>query len=216
MRHRDLIAFLKPVMSQFHDAGRMELMDFTGQVTDIEANSYRLCLRMELAAGTYRGRIQMKPRSFDMETACMKMIRVPDGKRVSIGPWDLDHVHNVMAMPMVRTYVNGSLKGGLWFAMPGPEQIANGQLFAEFGFDAKDGGNELVLELIERDRERLNWRDLDHLELLKDDRRRVPLTPISQQTPRIFLTKQEAEQIGKRWQRNGEFEELREQLRSED
>jgi hypothetical protein len=216
MRHRDLIAFLKPVMSQFHDAGRMELMDFTGQVTDIEANSYRLCLRMGLAAGTYRGRIQMKPRSFDMETASMKMIRVPDGERLAIGPWDLDHVHNVMAIPMVSTYVNGSLKGGLWFAMPGPEQIANGQLFAEFGFDAKRGSNELVLELIARDRERMNWRDLDFLELGKDDRRRVPLTPLSQQTPRIFLTRQEAEQAGKRWQGTGEFEALCEQLRGED
>ena len=50
------------------------------------------------------------------------MVRVPDGKRVPIGPWDLDHLRNVMAMPMARTYVNGNLKGGLWCAMPGPEQ----------------------------------------------------------------------------------------------
>ena len=67
------------------------------------------------------------------------MVRVPDGRRVPIGPWDLDHIRNVMAMPMVRTYVNGELKGGLWFAMPGPVQIAQGRLAAEFGFEAREG-----------------------------------------------------------------------------
>ena len=122
-----------------------------------------------------------------MSTAMIEMVRVPDGKRVPVGPWDLDHIRNVMAVPMIRTYVNGKLKGGLWFDLPGPEQIAEGRLSAEFGFEAQDGENELTLELIERDRDRMDWGRLAYFELRKDDRRTVPLEPAAVGHPRIFL-----------------------------
>ena len=116
----------------------------------------------------------------------IEMVRVPDGKRVPVGPWDLDHIRNVMAVPMVRTYVNGKLKGGLWFDLPGPEQIAEGRLAAEFGFEAQEGENELILELIERDRERMNWGRLAYFELRKDDRRTVPLEAGFSPAPAYF------------------------------
>ena len=122
-----------------------------------------------------------------MSTAMIDMVQVPDGKRVPVGPWDLDHLHNVMAMPMVRTCVNGSLKGGLWFSMPGPQEIAEGRLTAEFGFEAQEGENELVLELIERDRARMGWDRLSFFELREDDRRPVPLEPSGIGHPRLFL-----------------------------
>jgi hypothetical protein len=170
MRNRDLIAFLKPILNQFSGNDSVEFIDVTGQVTDIRAKPHRLAVRVNVPAGLYSGRFETTPNAFDMSTAMIKMVRVPDGKRVPVGPWDLDHIRNVMAVPMVRTYVNGKLKGGLWFDLPGPEQIAEGRLAAEFGFEAQEGENELILELIERDRERMNWGKLAYLELRKDDR----------------------------------------------
>ena len=146
----------------------------------------------------------------------IEMVRVPDGKRVPVGPWDLDHIRNVMAVPMARTYVNGKLKGGLWFDLPGPEQIAEGRLAAEFGFEAQEGENELILELIERDRERMNWGRLAYAELRKDDRRTVPLEPASARHPRVFLSSDDVKRVRERWNGNAEFEKLRQRLRTED
>ena len=147
MRNSDLVAFLKPILHQFSQAGSVEFIDITGQATDIEASPYRLSVRLNLSAGLYSGRLETVARSFDMSTAMIEMVRVPDGKRVPVGPWDLDHIQNVMAVPMARTFVNGRLKGGLWFDLPGPEQIAEGRLSAEFGFEAQAGENELTLEI---------------------------------------------------------------------
>ncbi len=216
MQNRDLIAFLKPVANQFSRADRVELLDFTGQVTDVEANLYRVCVRLNLRAGLYRGRLQTKAQAFDMSTAAIDMVRVPDGKRVPVGPWDLDHLHNVMAIPMARTYVNGAFKGGLWFAMPGPEEIAQGRLFAEFGFEAIEGSNELVLELVERDRDRLDWGRLEFLELRTDDRCTVALTPASTERPRLFMPRADAKQVAARWCGTAEFQALIEQLRQDE
>lgn len=215
MRNRDLVAFLKPIPNQFSEREAVELIDVTGQVTDIQANPYRLRIRLNLSAGLYSGRFETKPQSFDMSTAMINMVRVPDGKRVPVGPWDLDHIHNVMAVPMIRTYVNGKLKGGLWFAMPGPEQIAEGRLAAEFGFEAQEGENELVLELIERDRERMDWARLAYFELRQDDRRTLSLEPAVHGHPRIFLP-EEAERVRERWKGSAEFGALQNQLRTED
>ena len=216
MRNSDLIAFLKPILNQFSGASSVELIDVTGQVTDIQATPSRLTIRLDVPAGLYSGRFETVPHSFDMSTAMIEMVRVPDGKRVPVGPWDLDHIHNVMAVPMIRTYVNSKLKGGLWFAMPGPTQIAEERLAAEFGFEAEDGENELVLELIERDRERMSWGRLDYLELRRDDRRMVSIEPIETRHPRIFLSSEDAKRVRQRWQERPEFEELLRQLRTDD
>ena len=112
--------------------------------------------------------------------------------------------------------MNGKLKGGLWFDLPGPEQIAEGRLAAEFGFEAQEGENELILELIERDRERMNWGRLAYLELRKDDRRTVPLEPASARHPRVFLSSDDVKRVRERWNGNAEFEELQQRLRTED
>lgn len=216
MKNRDLIAFLKPIASQFNRAQSVELIDVSGRVHDIQANPHRLILRLHLPAGLYLGRFATVPGSFDMSSAMIDMVRVPDGKRVPVGPWDLDHIHNVMAVPMVRTYVNGRLKGGLWFSMPGPQEIAEGRLTAEFGFEAQEGDNELLLEIIERDRKRLDWGRLEYFELRQDDRHTLPLSPLGNSHPRIFLNPQEAVQVRDRWQAKPEFEALRQQLATEE
>jgi hypothetical protein len=216
MQNRDLIAFLKPTPNQFSGVDSVELIDVLGQVTDIEANPHRLTIRLDLPAGIYRGRFETIPHAFDMATAMIEMVRVPDGKRVPVGPWDLDHIHNVMAMPMIRTFVNGKLKGGLWFDMPGREQIAAGKLAADFGFEAQEGRNELILELIERDRDRMSWRKLAYLELRTDDRRTLPLQPATERRPRLFFFSDELPQLRERWQGSAEFRLLQERLRTED
>jgi len=216
MKNSDLIAFLKPIRNQFSRADSVEFVDVTGQVTDIQANCHRLAIRLNLAAGLYSGRFETTPSAFDMSTAMIEMVRVPDGQRVPVGPWDLDHIRNVMAVPMIRTYVNGKLKGGLWFDLPGPEQIAAGRLAAEFGFEAQEGENELILELIERDRERMDWGRLAHFELRKDDRRTVPLEPAVKGHPRLFLTAETAHDIRDRWTGQAEFRALQAQLRTDD
>ena len=151
-----------------------------------------------------------------MSTAMIEMVRVPDGKRVLVGPWDLDHIRNVMAVPMIRTYVNGKLKGGLWFDLPGPEQIAERHLVADFGFEAQEGENEIVLEIIERDRERISWERLAYFELRNDDRKTVPLRPANAERPRIFIDSKGAEQVRARWTGRPEFDALVHQLRSAD
>lgn len=216
MKNSALIAYLKPIVSQFSRADEVELIDITGRVTDIQANKHRLVIRLSLSAGLYRGQFQTIPGSFDMASAMIYMVQVPDGKRVPVGPWDLDHIHNVMAMPTVRTYVNGKLKGGLWFSMPGPDEIAEGRLTGEFGIEAQQGDNELVLELIERDRQRMDWGRLAYLELRKDDRHPVPLEPAVTSHPRIFLHPEEVAQVRERWQGTAEFEQLRKQLSTDD
>jgi len=216
MRNNDLIAFLKPILNQFSGVGSIEFADFTGQVGDIQANAYRMTIRLDLAAGIYSGRLQTKANAFDMSTAMIEMVRAPDGKRVPVGPWDLDHLHNVMAVPMIRTYVNGKLKGGLWFAMPGPEQIAEGRLLAEFGFEAQRGRNELVLELIERDRRRMDWGRLEFLEIREDDRRSIPLLPAATERPRLFLSAGQKDAVLARWSGTVEFELLQNQLRTDE
>jgi hypothetical protein len=216
MKNSDLIVYLKPIATQFSQADAVELIDMTGRVTDIQANKYRLTMRLSLPAGLYRGRLATVPGSFEMATAMIEMLQVPDGKRVPVGPWDLDHIHNVMAIPMVRTYVNGRLKGGLWFSMPGPEEISEGRLTAELGFEAQDGENELVLELIERDRHRMDWGKLAYFELREDDRHPVSLEPTTAGHPRIFLHPQEVARVRERWLGTTEFEELRKQLSTED
>jgi hypothetical protein len=216
MRNSDLIAFLKPILNQFSGAGSVEFIDVTGHVTDIQASPHRLTINLNLRAGLYSGRFETIPKAFDMSTAMIEMVRVPDGKRVPVGPWDLDHIHNVMAMPMMRAYVNGKLKGGLWFAMPGPEQIAEGRLSAEFGFEAQEGENELVMELIERDRDRMDWGRLASIEIRQDDRRTLPLMPATGRHPFIFLSAEEVERVRRRWLGTAEFVALQERLRSED
>lgn len=216
MKNSDLIAFLKPIASQFSQANSLELIDITGRVHDIQASLHRLTVRLHLPAGLYRGRFATVPGSFDMSTAMIEMVRVPDGRRVPVGPWDLDHIHNVMAVPMLHTYVNRSLKGGLWFSMPGPQEIAERRLTAEFGFEAQEGDNELVLEFIERDRHRMDWGKLAYFEIRKDDRRPVLLEPATTTHPRIFLNQHEAAAARDRWQGSAEFETLRQQLAIEE
>ena len=216
MNNSDLIAYLKPIASQFSQPGAVELIDMTGRVTDIQADRYRLMIRLELSAGLYRGRFDTVAHAFDMASAMIEMVQVPDGKRVPVGPWDLDHIRNVMAMPMMRAYVNGKLKGGLWFSMPGPREIAEGRLFAEFGFAAVSGTNELVLEFLERDRARMDWGRLSHMELRKDDRTPLVLKPKDTGHPRIFLGPDDAARVRERWQATSEFEAIRKQLLTED
>jgi hypothetical protein len=216
MRNSDLIAFLKPISNQFSRADSVEFIDVTGQVSDVRTNSYRLSIRLNVPAGLYCGRFETTSGAFDMSTAMIPMVRVPDGQKVAVGPWDLDHIHNVMAVPMARTYLNGKLKGGLWFAMPGPEQIAEGRLAAEFGFEAQEDENELTLELIERDRERMSWGRLAYFEIRADDRRAVSLKPTGAGRPRIFLSADEVERVRERWCGPPEFEALQAQLRTEE
>ncbi len=216
MKNSDLIAYLKPISSQLSPAEFVELVDVIGCVTDIQASPARLVLRLELRAGLYRGSFATVPCSFDFSTAMIEMVQVPDGKRVPVGPWDLDHIHNVMAIPMMRAYVNGRLKGGLWFSMPGPLEIAEGRLRADFGFEAMEGANQVVLEFIERDRQRVNFGSLEYLDLRLDDRHLVPLEPARNSHPRLFVNRDEVAQVRDRWQGRPEFDTLRQQLRDED
>jgi hypothetical protein len=216
MRNTDLIAFLKPIPNQFSTADSVEFIDVTGRVTDIQATQSRLEIRLEVPAGIYTGRFETVPNSFDMSTAMIEMLRVPDGERVPVGPWDLNHIRNVMAVPMARVYANDKLKGGLWFAMPGPSQIAEGKLSAEFGFEAQEGENELILDLIECDRERINWGRLAHFEIRKDDRNFLPIHPASNRHRYLFVAAGELDRVAERWKSTTALEALQKQLRIED
>lgn len=216
MRNQDLISFLIPLSSRFSAPASAEFVDITGRLTDIQATGDCLTLRLSLPAGLYRSRFETKTNRFDMSTMMIEMVRVPDGKRVKVGPWDLDHIGNVMAVPMARVFVNGKLKGGLWFDLPGPEQIAAGRLAADFGFEAREGDNELILQLSERDRDRIHWGDLDFLEIRCDDRRMVAIEPVSTRRPRIFVTPEDLLSTASRWRGDSAFEALQARLRTEE
>jgi hypothetical protein len=184
MLNSDLIAFLQPVPNRFNTN---EWRDACGRVQDISVNAGRLTIRLRVAPGIYKGRIETRAGAFDMNTAMVEMTRVPDFTRHLTGPWDLDGFHYVMAMPMARVRVNGHSKGGLWFSMPGPEQIAEGRLAADFGFETEQEETELVLEFIERDQARLAWSAMQSLELRCDERRLAPLIPLENRRAPLYL-----------------------------
>ncbi|MDE3104096.1 MAG: hypothetical protein KGK08_02880 [Acidobacteriota bacterium] len=208
MLNQDLVAYLKPIQSRLGTSDRVELVDLTGQVTDVEADRVRLKIRHNLPKGIYRVLLHTRPQAFDMTTASVEMVRVPDGKRVPVGPWDLDHIHNVMALPMARVFVNGRRTGGLWFAMPGPEQIAEGRLIADLGFEADADSTELLLELTEHDRERMGWDRIASIEIREDDRRRVALQPLHPAGPRLFATATQFAACEQRWRGMAEMDAL--------
>ncbi len=180
----DLIAFLEPAPSQFQAS---EWRDATGTLRDIQVTPDHIVIRAgHLAPGLYRGEILTREGAFDMRTAMVEMTRVPDGRRVLLGPWDLDHLHNVMAMPMALVTANGRFRGGLWFSMPGPEKIAKGILDADFGFEHEGGPLELEIALPERERKRLSWDALKSLILRRDNRRRLEWPPAGNRRPRFY------------------------------
>lgn len=177
MLNSDLIAFLQPVSTRFSES---EWQDAYGRVQDIFLEEGRLTVRLRLPAGIYKGRIETEKNAFDMNSAMVKLTRVPDFTLHSTGPWDLDHLHNVMAMPVAKLWINDRFKGGIWFSMPGPERIKEGRLAADFGFETEQENTKIVLEFIERDRKRLFWKDVKSIELRQDERRIQPLTPSSE------------------------------------
>ncbi|HWL54014.1 MAG TPA: hypothetical protein VNQ90_16350 [Chthoniobacteraceae bacterium] len=182
MLNEDLIAYLQPSPSR---GAPHEWHDACQHVRLVRATPHRLEIHLSLKPGLYKGRIETRPGAFEMESAMVEMTRVPDGKAVALGPWDLNHIDEVMALPMALVRVNGQLLGGLWFNVPSPEQIEQGMLTADFGFEALGQETELVFELTERDRARLSWNAMAFVDLRHDDRRRVPLQPQATARPRI-------------------------------
>ncbi|MBI4028237.1 MAG: hypothetical protein HY360_24845 [Verrucomicrobia bacterium] len=210
MYNDDLIAYLQPAPNQFNPH---EWRDVCGSISSIRAEGHRLALRARLPQGLYCGRIETAAGGFDMTTLMVPMVRAPDGQKVLVGPWDLNHIENVMAVPMARACVNGKLKGGLWFEVPGPDQIAEGRLTADFGFEAECEETELTLEFVERDRQRINWSKVRSMELRKDNRSICPLLPASKRRPRVYVTAQELPGLRKRLLSDPGFKALVERLK---
>ncbi|MBI4026319.1 MAG: hypothetical protein HY360_15145 [Verrucomicrobia bacterium] len=212
MLNDDLIAYLQPAPNRFNPC---EWRDVCGVISDIRVDDHRFTIRARLPAGLYRCKLETRVGRFDMKTAMMLMVRVPDGKKLLTGPWDLDHFQNVMAMPMAKTFVNGRLKGGLWFAMPGPEQIAENRLWADFGFEAEGEETELVLEFVEHDHGRIRWRDVRYIELRRDDRLLCELRPRSHQRPRVYIGASDLKRLRKHLPSQPMFRTTIEKLTSE-
>ncbi|WP_339279844.1 hypothetical protein NYE40_09845 [Paenibacillus sp. FSL W8-1187] len=211
MLNRDLIAYLQPSPNRFNGT---EWRDVTGRITDIEADADRLVLTVSLPRGLYRCRLQTLDGAFDMNTAMIPMVRVPDGALEPVGPWDFDHLSGVMAMPMARTYVNGRLLGGMWFDMPGPEDIEASRLNADFGFEADADETELRLEFVERDRSRIDWQRIKFIEIKTDDRKLHELAPIGKGHPRVYLNADEAEPLRRRLAGDPAFQAIVERIKS--
>lgn len=77
MLNSDLIAYCQPVGHRFN---AMEWQDVMGGITDIQVTPSRLTIRAALPPGIYSGTMETRVNAFDMQTANVKMIRVPDGK----------------------------------------------------------------------------------------------------------------------------------------
>ncbi|HEY3416903.1 MAG TPA: hypothetical protein VGM23_08475, partial [Armatimonadota bacterium] len=196
MFNDDLIAFLEPAPSRWEPQGWRDVCD---AITDIRVDGPRFTFCATLPRGRYRCRIETEAGAFDMDTARVPMVQVPDGQRVLVGPWDLNHLDNAMAMPMAKTYVNDRLLAGLWFAMPGPDKIAENRLGADFGFEVTDAGETTVtLEFVENARDRIKWMDMRSLELRTDNRTSIPLEPVVAGHPRIYLTPDELDGLRQR------------------
>ncbi|WNQ10672.1 hypothetical protein MJA45_24120 [Paenibacillus aurantius] len=212
MMNNDLVAYLQPAPNRYDP---MEWRDVTGYLSDIKVEPHRLVLRAALPPGLYHFRLETKDGAFDMNTAAVPMVQVPDGRLESVGPWDLDHLSNVMAMPMARTYVNGRLVGGLWFDMPGPEEVANSRLRAEFGIEATEGETEIKLEFVERDRDRIDWQRIRFLEIRKDDRSWRELLPAEQSRPRLYLNAEDADRLREQLIGRPEFDRICDRIRKD-
>jgi hypothetical protein len=211
MFNDDLIAFIEPAPSRWEPEGWRDVCDV---ITDIRVDGPRFSFRATLPRGRYRCRIETLPGAFDMDSARIPMVQVPDGKRVLVGPWDLNHLDNMMAMPMAKTYVNGHLLGGLWFAMPGPDKVVENRLGADFGFEvAEDGETAVTLEFVENARDRIKWMDMRSMEVRTDDRTSVPLAPAVQGHPRIYVTADELDGLRQRLPGTPLFERAVEKVR---
>lgn len=184
MFNDDLIAFFQPAPNRHNPD---EWRDACMTISDITADERRFSFRAEFPQGLYAGRIETRANAFDMSTAMLSMVQAPAGDRIMVGPFDLDHFNDVMALPMAKAYMNGRLTGALWFAMPGPSQISEGRLTAHFGFESSGGPTEFALEFIERDWSRISWRRMQSIELRKDHRRLLPLLPASEEKPRVYV-----------------------------
>jgi len=195
MKNDDLIAFLEPVSNRFRTA---EWRDATGTIEDVSGDAEKLMIRTGLPAGIYRGAIVTREGAFEMQSAMIGMTRAPDGACVPFGPWDLNHLENVMAVPMALVTVNRRFRGGLWFSMPGPEKIAAGVLTADFGFEHEGGELELTLELSPRDRNRFSWNAVKSLELRRDDRNALEWKPLASRRPRFFTAGLEREALAQK------------------
>ena len=203
MLNDDLIAYLQPSPTHMNP---QEWRDVCRRITDIRADDHCLVLRAMLPKGMYRARIETKPGAFDMQLAYVPMIQVPEGKQVMVGPMDLDHFNQVMALPMARTYVNGRLKGGLWFAPPGPEQIAENRLWADLGFEVdEDGETELRLEFVENHQESIRWADMRSIEVRTDDRLIYELKPASVQHPRVLVNVDDRDMLRQRLEKHPDY-----------
>ncbi len=196
MYNADLIAVLEPAPSRWEPQGWRDVCDV---ITDIRVDGPCFSFSAMLPPGRYRCRIETKPGAFDMDTARIPMVQVPDGQRVLVGPWDLNHIDGEMAMPMAKTRVNGHLLGGLWFAMPGPDKVAENRLGADFGFEVEgDGETTVALEFVENARDRIQWMDMRSMEIRQDDRQDVPLAPATASHPRIYVTADELDGLRQR------------------
>ena len=184
MINNDVISYLQPMPNNYN---KNEWRDVTGKIEYIDIHPHSFCIRGVFEPGLYHCYLETENGAFDMKTADVPMVRVPDGALIPVGPWDLNHIKLEMAMPMAKTYVNGRLIGGMWFDMPGPEEIAENRLTADFGFEAEAGETELKLELVEHDRARLDWRNVKFMTISHDSRLIRPIEPASDIRPRVYL-----------------------------
>ncbi|WP_214628037.1 hypothetical protein [Paenibacillus agaridevorans] len=209
MINNDFIAYLKPTPNQFN---HYEWRDVAGRITDIHAESHRIHIRASLSPGLYSCRLETIDGGFDMNSAKIPMVRVPDGELELVGPWDFDHITGVMAMPMARTYVNNRLVGGMWFDLPGPDGIEKNRLHAEFGFEAESEETELILEFVEKDRDRIDWQRIKYIEIRKDDRVMCELRPVEKGRPSIYLNADDVDRLREKYNGSPELDALKDRI----
>lgn len=209
MLEHDLIACLRPAPNRFTSD---EWWDACARISHTAATNERFTFRGSLEPGLYKGRMESSPEAFAMETAMVEMTRVPDGARVPIGPWDLNHMDNVMAVPMAIVRVNDIEKGGLWFNVPGPEQIREGRLSVDFGFESEGGETEVTFDLLPRDLDRFSWQSLASVDLRRDERVPRPLVPVLPVTPRIYFSAADQQALHQNPKARAHLEEARGQI----
>jgi hypothetical protein len=156
-------------------AGRA-FLDRMGRFAVELRGTHTLRLTGRLRPGLYQMRMLIRSGCFDVVTLMLPLIEWPGQRKVLAGPFDFDHTTYRMAVPTFRATVNGANQGLVWSEVPSPEDMAARRIRALWGIEIEtDGETVIELTITDEDRERLRWTDLAEMDLVADDRGRLPL-----------------------------------------
>jgi hypothetical protein len=168
---------------------------------------HELVLSFDSEPGYYSVRLATRPGRFDVSTLDVRMTEHPSGRRVVSRGWDLNHLRNVMAVPVLTAYQDGRELGDVWFDVPNHTMTRQRWIDTELGLRVDvPGRTELRLVVLPRDRRRFRFAMLQTPVVERDFRREAPVQPRSKlwrgSEPWLFLQGRPLRQVQAGYRRN--------------